>query len=653
MIYKIFTIILPSIFLLGALSEYAFPQAKYEPPQGCYIGAFIVNDPVVQGSITQFETLAGKKHSSYFSYAAYGQPFPSVWVEDYASKGNIVQIAFEPNNGLNEVVDGPYIRDWAKAARRSGAMIFLRWACEMNGSWVAWYGNPDLYKEKFRLIFQIMKEEAPNVAMVWAPNDGPNDPLNPPNYIHSYYPGDAYVDWVGVDFYGVYFYENGAPERRLPSEKLKVVYDVYSARKPIIICEWAAAHYTTRVSPAVSCSTYCISQMDSLYRIAKDRFPRLKSINWFSMNSLTQNNCNFSLTENPAVLNNYKDVINVSHFLSTPFRNVPSIKTNLPQGDTVIRNTTQLQITAESSVPLDSMVLRLGELRIAVLTSPPYSFEINPALYSDGIYELKSTAFASSGFNNYEVNRIIIDNKNQYVSTVVDDIPGGDFTLQGAWNISTSQPDRYGPYYHFSIAGDGSNKAFWKFNLQTAGSYNVYAFWSAHPNRATNAPFIVPVPGGKDTIRVNQEQNGGKWNLLGRYNFAPGEVLIELNNQANEIVIADAVRVEWAFNLPVKVKEADQRTIEASDAVIFPNPVSRESEIVLSGFSREGIKLYLYDLRGSLLGIREITGVNASSNVKLFDGTFRENYDKMSSGFYVLRIISNEAKYAVKFLMLK
>ena len=40
----------------------------------------------------------------------------------------------------------------------------------MNGEWVPWYGDPEKYKEKFRLVHDIMEQEAPNVAMVWSPN---------------------------------------------------------------------------------------------------------------------------------------------------------------------------------------------------------------------------------------------------------------------------------------------------------------------------------------------------------------------------------------------------------------------------------------------------------------------------------------------------
>ncbi|NUN07867.1 MAG: T9SS type A sorting domain-containing protein [Ignavibacteriaceae bacterium] len=639
-------------FLLLSLPLAA--QAKYEPADGAYIGAFIVNDPVVNGSITSFETFTGKKHSSYFSYAVFGQPFPVSWVTDYASKGNIVQIAFEPNNGLDEVIDGDYIREWARAARRTGAMIFLRWACEMNGSWVAWYGNPEKYKEKFRLMHHIMKEEAPNVAMVWAPNDVPNDPLNPPNYVHSYYPGDEYVDWVGIDFYGVYFHTNGAPERKPPGEKLKIVYDVYASRKPIIICEWAAAHYTNRVTPAVSCSTYCTEQMDSLYGISASRFPRLKSINWFSMNSLTQNGCNFTLTENPVVLNHYKSVISSNYFLSQPFRNVPLVKINSPSSDSVVRGVTTVSIRVDCDTPLDSVNLFLGEGKVQSFTSGTIDWDLNTASYIDGIYELRAEAYSSSGYHNYEKIKVIIDNSNQYTNVIIDDVVGTSFSLAGSWNISTSQPDRFGPYYHYSIAGNGSNKAFWNVNIPMSGNYNVYAYWSAHPNRATDAPYVIHSAMGEDTIRVNQEVNGGKWNSLGRYSFQQGDAVIELNNNANEIVIADAVRVEWSFNLPVQAEELTEVKLQVLNAVVFPNPATEQSRIRITGATGKTVKIVIYDLTGRELS-EKVFPLNAdgSSEFGLINSFPPSKRHQISAGVYLLEARTTDQRVITKMVLIQ
>src|SRR5687767_9194495 len=54
--------------------------AKFEPERGCYVGAFIELDHIVNGKIDEFEKLTQKKHASYFTYRGYGMPFPKEWV---------------------------------------------------------------------------------------------------------------------------------------------------------------------------------------------------------------------------------------------------------------------------------------------------------------------------------------------------------------------------------------------------------------------------------------------------------------------------------------------------------------------------------------------------------------------------------------------
>ncbi len=634
------TYLLITIFIFTAAVK---PQAKFEPADGSYVGAFIVNDNNVNGNVDLFESLTGKKHSTYFSYTGWNQPFPMEWVKYYDEKDVVVQVAFEPNGGLHEVVDGPYIREWARQANKSGAMILLRWASEMNGSWVAWYGNPVLYIQKWRLIYNIMKEEAPNVAMVWAPNDIPNNPQSPANYVHSYYPGDEYVDWVGIDFYGVYYYENGTPERTDPRQKLKVVYDTYADRKPIIICEWAATHYTTRVNPPEWTIDYAIAQMDSLYRNVEVQFPRLKAINWFSMNTLLVNGCNYSLTDNQQVLNNYKLIMQQeNHFRSTTFRNVPRVTITNIQGDTVLTNNISANVDVLCDVQIDSVVLYIGETRIDKRTLPPYHFNALITSIEDGIYDLKAIAYANSGYYNFDKIKIIVDKAGQYSQHIIDVTKTG-FTRFGGWNSSTSQSDKYGPYYFYSFMGDGSNKAFWTPVLQQEGYYDIYAWWSQHPNRASNTPYVIHHRYATDTIRVNQKIDGGRWNYLGKFFFNQGnEHNVEINNDADGIVIADAVRFEWSFLTDIN----EQNDYIPSEFILYqnyPNPFNPVTKIKftipqmhnpLLGGARGGlVTLKVYNI----LGNEVATLVNESKEPGIYEAEF--DASKLSSGvyFYTLR----------------
>lgn len=291
--------------------------AKFEPAVGCYVGAFIELDYNVQGTngadIEKFEDLTKKKHASYFTYVGYGRPFPRDWVEKVKKAGAAPQIAFEPNNGLEEVQDDAYLRAWAKDAARAQCPIFLRWASEMNGPWCVWHKDPAQYIEKFRLLTQVMREEAPNVAMVWTPF------AEPQRLIAQFYPGDEWVDWIGMNIYSVYV-NNGDPTRpafdKDPVTWLKFLYDNYP-NKPIHISEFAA---TLRCKGSGDKDTvdFAIEKMTRFYTAIKDEFPRVKSVNWFCWDTIRgkKANNNYSFLSDGRALLAYRNLVSSDYFLS-------------------------------------------------------------------------------------------------------------------------------------------------------------------------------------------------------------------------------------------------------------------------------------------------------------------------------------------------
>ncbi len=291
-----------------------FPMlAKFEPASGCYIGAFIERDSAVMGNIPAFEELTKRKHASYFTYVGYGRPFPLEWVRKVARNGGAPHIAFEPNDGLEEVKDGSYLRAWARDAARAKCPIFLRWASEMNGPWTKYGGKPSVYIDRFRLVSRVMKEEAPNVAMVWTPF------AEPAKYIPDYYPGDDFVDWVGVNIYSVYIH-NGDIKRPSHDEDpvafLKTVYDLYAAKKPIHISEFAATIYCKGTKQDTV--DWAIGKTTRFYTALREQFPRVKSVNWFCLDTVQAGlaSNNYSLLSDGRMLANYRTLVADKYFLS-------------------------------------------------------------------------------------------------------------------------------------------------------------------------------------------------------------------------------------------------------------------------------------------------------------------------------------------------
>ena len=291
--------------------------AKFEPLTGAYAGLFPAGKGF-SGSPAGAEKAFGKKHALYLTYTHFnrlypgGTAFPVEYAEEVKKLGGALQIGWEPHKGLDEVQDDEYMRQFAREAKASGIPIFLRFACEMNGDWVAWNGDPEKYIEKFRLVHDIMAKEAPNVAMVWSPNFLPRDNIDP------YYPGDAYVDWVGFSLYTIPFSHGKLKLGGNPIDYLRPLYEKYS-KKPIMISEGAVSFHSYQLGEDYT--PWGVGQLANMYAYMPRMYPMLKSITYFDLDKRTTNydnqNNNYDLHDSPAMLAAYKKYTSAPYFLTS------------------------------------------------------------------------------------------------------------------------------------------------------------------------------------------------------------------------------------------------------------------------------------------------------------------------------------------------
>jgi beta-mannanase len=112
----------------------------------------------------------------------------------------------QPEFSLSRFLDGrfdPLLRHFAESVRDWGHPVLLRFAPEMNGYWNSW--SPGVNGNSAREFVAVWRHVhdlfaaagARNVEWVWSPNV--SFPHSTP--LRVLYPGDAYVDWVGVDGY--------------------------------------------------------------------------------------------------------------------------------------------------------------------------------------------------------------------------------------------------------------------------------------------------------------------------------------------------------------------------------------------------------------------------------------------------------------------
>lgn len=116
----------------------------------------------------------------------------------------------------------------------------------------------------------------------------------------------------------------------------------------------------------------------------------------------------------------------------------------------------------------------------------------------------------------------------------------------GAWNFSSANTPFVGNGYRYAPAGTGASVATWTFTPTQSGSWQVSARWTTSSNRADNSPYTINHNGGSTTVRVNQKINNGVYQNLGTYQFTSGTpYAITLNNDANGLVIADALKFDF------------------------------------------------------------------------------------------------------------
>lgn len=172
--------------------------------------------------VSAFEAAAQKAVSIVMFYQQWGltngwQNFQPGWMNAIRAHGAIPLLTWDPENpvpggpdqpaySLQNIINGnfdSYITSWALASKAWGHPFFLRFAHEMNGYWNPWSaqvnGNqPGQFVLAWRHVHDIFTHlGVTNVTWVWAPNIdySTSTPLS------ELYPGDAYVDWVGMDGY--------------------------------------------------------------------------------------------------------------------------------------------------------------------------------------------------------------------------------------------------------------------------------------------------------------------------------------------------------------------------------------------------------------------------------------------------------------------
>ena len=172
---------------------------KVQPPkEGCLIGFYPGWFEVYQREIG-----AGPKVIIPYFLAMYNI-FPTSEVEEVSSQGAI-PFVYRPlanearvpglKNLVNDKTFTTEMIQYAKDAVEYGKPFFICTMRELNGNWYPWGQQSKTAKKAWRHMWQIFEEKGANEYATWVIEYHVDFPL------HGYWPGDEYVDWIGLSAY--------------------------------------------------------------------------------------------------------------------------------------------------------------------------------------------------------------------------------------------------------------------------------------------------------------------------------------------------------------------------------------------------------------------------------------------------------------------
>ncbi|MDJ0455353.1 glycoside hydrolase family 26 protein [Gordonia amicalis] len=203
--------------LLGACSSDQGSPSSVLPQSlwGCFLPVTGLGNPGSATAIDQLARLAGAKPDVVHLYASINDHLPCASLDVIRGTAVTPLITLEPWNprggqnqlefALRSITSGQHdaaLHRWASQLAEWKHPVLLRFAQEMNGSWYPWSiginGNSAAeYRLAWERMHAIISDAATNVSFVWAPNAITEGTTA----FTSCYPGDQFVDYLGLDGY--------------------------------------------------------------------------------------------------------------------------------------------------------------------------------------------------------------------------------------------------------------------------------------------------------------------------------------------------------------------------------------------------------------------------------------------------------------------
>lgn len=326
--------------------------------------------------------------------------------------------------------------------------VFVRIGGEMNvwGSQV----KPADYIAAYRHVADIARGQAPRAAMVFSPNFSSAYRVD----MDTFYPGDQYVDWVGVSLYYNRWSNNGDTQRDefygvgAYGDALLNVQQVVNLsrlhKKPVIVTEGGSAN----LFKGSDNSAWAADRMARAYAFLPMVYPEIKCV-VSSDYGEDWSGTKYTFYNNPTVTSAYRQAVSSNPTYVHSLSDTGSYYTRLSAYNGKWEGTMKLAAYSWSSDKQTATWSVDGQVQ-AVATDYPYAFELNagalPAgnhtvsvTFSNGAsksYSFQITAPAIQADNGAQVDNWAKGQVNEAISNgLIADQLGGDYRV----NITRAQ----------------------------------------------------------------------------------------------------------------------------------------------------------------------------------------------------------------------
>jgi len=383
--------------------------------------------------------------SAILMYVTFGDGYGvDYWINYYqdrspkfaqATQGGVIELAWnfssESTAGAQEVLAADsYINESLAVMGGLNATVLLRLGAEMN-SWNDC--DPAVYIQAFQKVAQAAKRYS-NIKMVFSPNDISNRNVT----FADFYPGDQYVDWIGVSTYHNTNYTGSASAYTFDAQGYgddayynRGIYD----RDPLLALQSLAAFAQEHNKPMMisecgfsyqsGLESFAASQINWFYSYVNMVYPQVKAVFYFDHN-LEGGQYAYALSGSSAAASAYRSAIaGNGAYLA---QGQTSGKTWKPLSAVSSAKET-LKLAVYASLPGKdpiSATYYVDGIAVKTLDSAPFYFELDPSTLSSGKHTVQAKFSAGRFTGETPAYELTVSNPDQLFPDVAP----------GAWYAS-------------------------------------------------------------------------------------------------------------------------------------------------------------------------------------------------------------------------